>query len=265
MKRPAPDSSDPQDSDGDETWHCNRCDTTKPLGGFAKWAIRQSQHLCIECATARSHEAYLLRKTSLPRILMARFRRHMHANGASRSVTQKLCLADMEKVVSLQGGRSVFSGIVDFGRLTVGRWDDSLPWCFSNIVILTYAEVREHNKRRLVDYHTSYVSHIETHLLLSEHLDGANARFADNADSTGEDAEVTCEMEPARLSTVEQEAQCPPKNLHTRGLTTEVVMWYISKFGVMHPTLQSSSHATRPDLVLRMDAPIGHARLAAVC
>jgi hypothetical protein len=262
MKRPAPGSSEEQDSTGDDTWHCNRCDTTKGVGEFAKWAIKQRQHLCIPCATARSYEAYLLRKTSLPRILMAKFRRHMHKDGSSLSTTQKLCLADMEKVVTLQGARSIFSGIVDFGRLTVGRWDDSLPWSLSNLVILTYAEAREHNKRSLSNYHTAYVDHVATHLLLSGHLDETNARSADNEDDTDQDVEATCDMETAKLST---EAQYPPKNLHKRGLTTEVVMWYISKFGVMHPTLQSSSHAARSDLVLRMDAPIGQVPLTAVC
>lgn len=163
MKRAIPD-----DEAGAETWHCNRCNITKSVGKFAKWAIRASNHICRTCAVVRSKEAYVLRKGSLDRILMARVRKHMHKAGAPRSDTFRLKLSDMQRLVARQGARSIISGISNLDRLTVARWDKtcSLPWSFSNLVILTLAEAREHNRRTLTDYHQAYVNHVGAQLLL---------------------------------------------------------------------------------------------------
>lgn len=222
MKRPAPD-----ERDSDDTWHCNRCDVTKPVGKFAKWAIRNHQHLCRSCATVRNREARALRKGSLHRVLIARLRKHMHRDGYSRSDTMKLRLSHMEEVATLQGGRSIFSGIADSDRLTVGRWNGALPWSFANLVILTHAEHREHKRRDLSHYHTAYVGHVEANLL--------------KGDTRGVD------REPALVPEA-----CPPKSLHKRGMTTDVVCWYIRKFGVMHPLLHKGSDAARPNSVPRV-------------
>jgi hypothetical protein len=116
MKRAIPD-----DEAGAETWHCNRCNITKSVGKFAKWAIRASNHICRTCAVVRSKEAYVLRKGSLDRILMARVRKHMHKAGAPRSDTFRLKLSDMQRLVARQGARSIISGISNLDRLTVAR------------------------------------------------------------------------------------------------------------------------------------------------
>lgn len=173
QKRPAPvdDSGGATDSEAghensDETWHCNRCDVTKPVGKFAKWAIRSRNHICRSCALVRSREAHELRKGSLDRRLMARMRKSMHRAGFTRSATLKLKLATMQELVQRQGERSILSGIFDLDRLTVARWDGSKPWRFTNLVILTHAEAREHNRRSLGDYHPAYVQHVEHRLLL---------------------------------------------------------------------------------------------------
>jgi hypothetical protein len=306
-KRQIPDSSDAQDQSDDEvTWHCNKCDVTKPVGKFAKWALVHKQHLCRTCATARSKEAHVLRKGSLHRNLMAQFRKHLHKAGASRAATFALKLSDMEELVARQGGRSVFSGIADLERLTIGRWNNSQPWCFPNLVILSYAESREHNKRSLKNYHTTYVNHVEAHLLLPDpDAEGApesaatvavvddaesddddvdddekgNVEVANQDAGSGEDAdsgnsavgvaigsEVADEFDHSETEHIghapppQQEpphpVYYPPKNLHKGGFTSEVAMWCIRNFGIMHPTLPSSSHACRVDLVPRMDGPI---------
>jgi hypothetical protein len=200
MKRSAPEEHDIER-------HCSTCNTTMPVAKFAKWAIRHRHHLCRNCALKKSLDANKLRKGSLDRILMSRLRRHMNRDGSSLSTTQRLDLSDMEKLVKLQGARSILSGITDPGRLTVCRWMHSEPWSFPNLVILTYAESREHNKKRLSDYNAAYVSHVETHLLMRH---------------------TSCSQ-----STIDP--PYPPKSSQTKGLQCDVVLWYIQEFSVTSP------------------------------
>jgi hypothetical protein len=181
-----------------------------PVEKFANWAIQSKQHICRCCALKRSLHATKLRKGSLDRILMSKLRRHMNRDGASLSKTQRLDLSDMEKLVELQGARSILSGITDPGRLTVCRWMRSEPWSFPNLVILTYAESREHNKKSLLDYNAGYVTHVETHLLMRP------------------DAQDKGTIDPPY----------PPKSSENKGLTSDVVMWYIREFNVMNPVLK---------------------------
>jgi len=204
-------------------------------------------------------------------MLLSLLRKHMHRDGVAQSDTRKLRLSDMEKVVTLQGGRSIFSGIADFDRLTVGRWNSALPWSFDNLVILTYAEHREHNRRCLADYHAGYVDHVEAHLLARDtggvghepamiHEGGHETTDLGSEHDTGLDSggaddqsdDVT--VDKAGSDTTKEEAPYPPKSAHTRGLTTDVVWWYMSKFGVMHPLLHKMSDAIRPDSVPRVTA-----------
>jgi hypothetical protein len=220
--------------EADETWHCNRCDTSKPVGKFSRWAVRTRNHICRTCAGNRSREAHELRRGSLDRSLMGRLRKNMHKAGWTRSQTFKLDLSTMQELVRLQGGRSIFTGVSDPERLTVARWDRSRPWCFANLVLLTHAEAREHNRRTLRDYHRAYVRHVETRLLLP-------------ANGASDSAE---QEEPAACPSY------PPKSSHKRGLTSEVAMWYLEHFRVMYPTLRSSSHAARADLAPRVDEPL---------
>ena len=278
-KRQVPDSCDAQEqSDNDVTWHCNKCDVTKPIGKFAKWAFINKQHLCRTCATTRSKEAHVLMKGSLHRSLMAQFRKHLHKAGTSRGATFALKLSDMEELVAKQGGRSVFSGIVDLERLTICRWDNSQPWCFQNLVILSFAESRDHNKTSLKNYHLAYVNHVEAHLLLLPDPDAegapesaATAVVVDDAESSDDDVvKGDGDHSDAHIGHANPPQQepphavyYPPKNLHKGGFTSEVVMWYIRNFGVMHHTLPSSSHACRADLVPRMDGLVS--KLPTVC
>jgi hypothetical protein len=215
MKRPAPEAQ--EESDNGATWHCYTCDNTMPVAKFAKWAMESKQHICRCCALKRSLHANMLRKGSLDRILMARLRRHMNRNGSSLSTTQRLDLSEMQKLVKLQGARSILSGISDPDRLTVCRWKNSESWSFPNLVILTYAESREHNKKILTDYNAAYVSHVETHLLM---------RQVD-----------------ASLSTIDP--PYPPKSSQTKGLQCDVVLWYIQEFNVTNPVIKRSRIAIR--------------------
>jgi hypothetical protein len=208
MKRPAPEEQ--EESDNGATWHCYTCDTTMSVQKFANWAIESKQHICRSCALKRSVNATKLRKGSLDRILMSKLRRHMNRGGSSLSTTQRLDLSDMQKLVKLQGARSILSGTTDPDRLTICRWNISEPWSFMNLVILTYAESREHNKKSLLDYNASYVAHVETYLL----------------------------MRPMNVSTSAIDPPYPPQSSENKGFTSDVVMWYIREFDVMNPILK---------------------------
>ena len=247
-KRAAPDSDSAEEEE--ESWHCSRCNMSKPVGEFAAWAMRSKNHICRACALVCSNEAYELRNSSLHRKLMARLRKSMHRAGFTRKQTIKLALPRMQELVQRQGQRSILSGISDPTRLTVARWDGSKPWGLTNAVILTYAEAREHNKRSLHQYHPSYVKHVQCHLLLPPATDNSTYSSTDSSTDSSTTGSASESEEDAEDAGPPWDAPVwppyPPRSLHTRGITSETTLWYLRHWRIMHPTLPSSSHSAPP-------------------
>ena len=135
-----------------DTFFCSACDRHRPTSDFGTWALHGKHHLCRECSNAKRRATCKLRSSSLNRVLLSKLRRLMNKDGCSFSVTQRLKLATMDRLMAKFGSRSVFSGVADPKRLTVAVWDRDLPVGFDNVVICTHAEAPQHNKCGLSRY-----------------------------------------------------------------------------------------------------------------
>jgi hypothetical protein len=182
---------------------CSVCALTKPTANFSPSVVANKQHICRDCSKVRSRHAASLRRGCPIRMLMRKLRKLMHKTGSTRCETKRLKLSCMDRVARRFGLRSVFSGVHDISRLTVARWDSSLPVTFENIVVCTHAEASQHNKHTLATYNQRFVAHVESNLL------------------------------PCGATT---SAVVPPRSRFKSGLDARVVIWFMQMFGGVHRT-----------------------------
>lgn len=198
---------------------CNRCRADKLRSEFSPWALAKSTRVCRSCTNAKNREAVALKRSSLDRVLMAKLRRLMHKDGASRSFTLRLQLQAMRRLIKRCGARSVFSGIGSADRLTVVHWDRTRRVDLDNVVLCTHAEAREHNRHRLSDYHPKFVEHVSSELMLQTHDSQGHPDSDPDSDSD---------------SAVDQ-PRYPPISSYKRGVDPKVVTWFVHQFGAVHP------------------------------
>ena len=182
---------------------CNVCGCTKTTADFSPSVVANKQHICRDCSKVRSRCAASLRRGCPIRMLLAKLRKLMHKTGSTRCETKRIKLSSMNRVAQRFGLRSVFSGVHDISRLTVARWDSSLPVTFDNIVVCTHAEASQHNKHTLATYNQRFVAHVESNLL------------------------------PCGATTA---AVVPPRSRFKSGLDARVLMWFMQMFGDVHRT-----------------------------
>jgi hypothetical protein len=227
-------------------FNCTTCDTVKPITQFSPSAVSGKHHTCRHCSTLKGRAAKKLWRDSLSRRLLSKLRQLMHKSGKSRSETRRLNLSDMVQVMHRFGSRSVFSGVGCIDRLTVVVWDRNAAVTFGNVVICTHAEASRHNSRTLCEYHNRFVEHVQTRLLIADARKGSMPR------ALGEDGLNGCHGDGKSARGAEAHTDpslafspFPPMSKFARGITSDVMTWYLSNFGIPYPTISSPSRNAR--------------------
>ena len=161
---------------GEMTRDCNSCKRSLAITKFSPWAVKGRHKLCKICSNMRSKDAGRLRRKCVTTKILAIIRRDFHKAGWSRTESRKVTICQVEELLHKFGQRSLFSGTAD-RRLTVARWDKDSPAGIDNLIVCTSAEAGAHSRRDLIDYHDSFVTHVEKNLLLRQdvHIDTQDA------------------------------------------------------------------------------------------